>query len=67
MKRISLVITFVMSAGRGTWKVWCGTSLLDYTKLKKETEPYVTRELIYTVARCSITQRGAYVRRTVAP
>jgi len=32
-----------------------GASLLDYTKLKKETEPYMARGLIYTVARGSIT------------
>jgi len=56
-----------MSAGRGAWKAWCSAPLLDYTKLKKETEPYVARELIYTVAQCLITQRDAYVRQVVAP
>ena len=61
---ITLIVT---SVGRGAWKAWCGASLLDYTKLKKETEPYVAREFIYTVARYSITQRNAYVRQTVAP
>ena len=57
----------VTSAGHDAWKAWYGASLLDYTKLKKETEPYVARELIYTVARGLITQRGAYIWRAVAP
>ena len=57
----------VTSAGRDAWKAWYGASLLDYTKLKKETEPYMARGLIYTVARGSITRRGAYVWRAVAP
>jgi len=48
-------------------KCGIGASLLDYIKLKKETEPYVARGLIYTVARSSITQRSAYVWRAVAP
>ena len=56
-----------MSAGRDAQKAWYGASLLDYTKLKKETESYVTCELIYTVARSLITQHGAYVWRAVAP
>ena len=55
-----------MSAGRDAWKAWNGASLLDHTKLKKETEPYVARELIYTVARGLITQHGTYVWRAVA-
>ena len=57
----------VTSAGHDAWKVWYGASLLDYTKLKKEIEPYVARGLIYTVAGGSITQRGAYIWRAVAP
>ena len=56
-----------MSAGRDAWKARCGASLLDYTKLKKGTEPYVAHEFIYTVARGLITQRGAYVQWVVAP
>ena len=64
---ICIYFTIVTSADHDAWKVWCGASLLDYTKLKKEMEPYVTREFIYMVAQCSITQRGAYVRQTVAP
>jgi len=29
-------IILVTSTGHGAWKAWYGTSLLDYTKLKKE-------------------------------
>ena len=57
----------VTSASRDAWKAWYGASLLDYTKLKKETEPYMARGLIYTVAHGSITQHGAYVWQVVAP
>ena len=42
---LSLHAFGVTSAGRDAWKARCGASLLDYTKLKKETEPYLAREL----------------------
>ena len=64
---ICFVMGSVKSAGRDAWKALYSASLLDYTKLKKETEPYMARGLIYTVARGSITQCGAYVWRAVAP
>ena len=59
--------SYVTNAGRDAWKAWYGASLLDHTKLKKETEPYVAHGFIYTVARGSITRHGAYVWQAVAP
>ena len=67
IRRICTHMDIVTSAGRDAWKAWYGASLLDYTKLKKETEPYVARELIYTVVRYLITQRGTYVWQAVVP
>ena len=67
MRLIRNNLVSVTSAGHDAWKAWNGASLLDHTKLKKETEPYVARGLIYTVACGSITQRGAYVWWAVAP
>jgi len=52
-----MMLQSVTSAGRDAWKVRCGTSLLDYTKLKKGTEPYMLR-IDTTAAPCRHVTRA---------